>query len=42
MRSIQDFTQSRLSILLYDKATNTLLRNLPVYAEVSIRGELPP
>jgi hypothetical protein len=42
MRSIQDFTQSRLSILLYDKTTNTLLRNFPVYAEVSLRGELPP
>lgn len=42
MPSIADFTQSRLSILLYDKASNTLLKNLPLYAEVSIRGEAPP
>lgn len=42
MPSIAHFTQSRLSILLYDKANNTLLKNLPCYAEVSIRGEAPP
>ena len=41
MASIADFTQTRLSILLYDKASQALLRNLPLYAEVSIRGEAP-
>ena len=40
--SISKLTQSRLSVLLFDKTTNVLLNKVPVYAEVSITVELPP
>ena len=35
-------TQSRLSILLFDNTTHSLLNKIPVYAEMSITVELPP
>jgi len=42
MLSIQQFTQSRLSILLFDKVTNALLRGIPVYAEMGMTLDTPP
>ncbi|MGZ5134650.1 MAG: flagellar basal body-associated FliL family protein [Flavitalea sp.] len=42
MNLISQLTQSRLSILLFDKTTNVLLNKIPVYAEISITVRLPP
>lgn len=42
MLSFSQLTQSRLGILLLHKTTNALLKNLPVYAEMSITVEQPP
>ena len=42
MTALARLTQSRLSLLLLDKATDALLHRVPVYAEISASVELPP
>src|SRR3954464_3578679 len=42
MPAIDQFTQSRLSLLLVNKTTDALLNAIPVYAEMAITVESPP
>ncbi len=42
MATISRLTQSRLSVLLFDKVTNAFLKRVPVYAEMSVTADIAP
>lgn len=42
MPTIAEFTQTHMSLVLFTKTTGVILKNIPIYAEISITTEEPP